>query len=192
MGSVSGTDVPIVMRTKGGLLEVSTISEPVRFDSTVDEKVFFDWFSLGKTVTTIRVPATYRYHVELAPEWRILLRKDAFVVLAPSVKPSLPVSIDTTRIEVQSSGVWSLLTGQRRIQELARRISPLLAEKAVSPTYIRFQRDHARETVREFVAKWLITQEQWKAQSKLPIQVFFADENIETMGTLQQPFAGTL
>jgi hypothetical protein len=108
------------------------------------------------------------------------------------VKPSLPVSIDTTRIEVQSSGVWSLLTGQRRIQELARRISPLLAEKAVSPTYIRFQRDHARETVREFVAKWLITQEQWKAQSKLPIQVFFADENIETMGTLQQPFAGTL
>jgi hypothetical protein len=72
--------------------------------------------------------------VELAPEWRILLRKDAFVVIAPSVKPSLPVAIDTTKIEVPSSGVWSLLTGQKRIQELARRISPLLTEKAVSPT----------------------------------------------------------
>jgi hypothetical protein len=42
------------------------------------------------------------------------------------------------------------------------------------------------------VAKWLVTQEQWKAQSKLPIQVFFADENIEAMKSLPQPFAGTL
>lgn len=190
--TAEATDVPIVMRTKGGLLEVSTIQEKVRLDSANDERVLFDSVSIGQTVSTIRAPVVYRYHVELAPEWRILKRKDAFVVIAPSVKSTLPVAIDTTKIELQSSGMWSLLTGQTRLQELARTMTPLLAKKAASPSYIQFQRDHARQAVQEFVAKWLVTQEQWKAQSKLPIQVFFADESIEAMKSLPQPFAGTL
>lgn len=180
------TDAPVVMRTNGGLLEVSTITSPERFESTQDHTIL--GVSVGATVSTIRVPATYRYHIELAPEWKILLRDKMFVVVAPAVKPSLPVAIDTAKLEAQSFGVWSLFTGHDQLAELQRSITQALANKAGSAPYIQMQREAARATVKEFVAKWLITQEQWKSATSYPIKVFFADEPIQALGTIPPPF----
>jgi len=180
------TDAPVVMRTNGGLLEVSTITSPERFESTVDHTIL--GVPVGSTVTTIRVPATYRYHIELAPEWKIVLRDKTFVVVAPSVKPSLPVAIDTARLEAQSFGVWSLFTGHAEIDQLQRSITLALAGKADSVPYIQLQRESARATVKEFVAKWLITQQQWQSASAYPIKVFFADEPIQALGSIPPPF----
>jgi hypothetical protein len=59
---------PVVMRTKGGLLEVSTITATELFQATTTHRAF-GW-DVAKTYSQIRVPATYRYHIELAPEWR--------------------------------------------------------------------------------------------------------------------------
>ena len=53
-------------------------------------------------------------------------------------------------------------------------------------------REVARQTLKEFVAKWLITQEQWKSASGYPVRVFFADEPIQTLSVMRQPFAGSL
>jgi hypothetical protein len=180
------TDAPVVMRTSGGLLEVSTITSPERFDSTQDHTIL--GVPVGTTVSTLRVPATYRYHIELALEWKILLRDKTFVVVAPSVKPSLPVAIDTAKLETQSFGVWSLFTGHAQIDELQRSITQALATKAASAAYIQMQRESARATVKEFVAKWLITQQQWQSASGYPIKVFFADEPIQALGSIPPPF----
>jgi len=180
------TDAPVVMRTNGGALEVSTITSPERFESAHDHTIL--GVPVGTTVTTIRVPATYRYHIDLAPEWKILLRDRVFVVVAPAVKPSLPVAIDTAKLEAQSLGVWSLFTGQAQLSDLQRSITQALADKANSNAYIHMQREAARATVKEFVAKWLITQEPWKSAATYPIKVFFADEPIQVLGGIPPPF----
>ena len=65
-------DERVVIRTNGGLLEVTTIKSPEAFEVSKDHTLF--GISVGTTVSRIRVPATYRYHVELAREWKILLR----------------------------------------------------------------------------------------------------------------------
>jgi hypothetical protein len=177
---VTQADEPVVMRTSGGLLEVSTIKVSERFATSQAHS--FLGAELGKTATQIRVPVVYRYHIELAPEWKIRLRDKTFIVIAPAVKPTLPVAIQTTAIEKESSGVWSFLTGNSLLNKLERSISPVLASRAESSTYVQLQREASRKTVKEFVAKWLITQERWKLASAYPIQVYFSDEPIQVLG----------
>ncbi|WLI87837.1 hypothetical protein Q4S45_13935 [Massilia sp. R2A-15] len=177
---VTAANEPVVMRTKGGLLEVSSIKVQERFDASEIHSFF--GANLGKTATRIRVPVVYRYHIELAPEWTIHLADKKFVVIAPAVKPSLPVAVDTTGIEKESFGVWSVLTGTTLLDKLERSISPALASRAVSINYVQLQRAASRQTVKEFVAKWLVTQDRWKTASEYPIQVYFSDEPIQVLG----------
>lgn len=177
---VAPADQAVVMRTSGGLLEVSTIRVSERFESSTVHSIL--GAHIGKTATQIRVPVVYRYHIELAPEWKIRLRDKTFIVIAPPVKPTLPIAIQTAGIEKESSGVWSILTGNALLDKLERSITPVLGGRAVNPTYVQLQREASRKTVKEFVAKWLITQEQWKAASGYPIQVYFADEPIAVLG----------
>lgn len=183
------SDEHVVMTTRGGLLEVTTIKATEQFNATHDH--LFWGMSLGNTATQIRVPAVYRYHIELAPNWRILLRDKTFIVVAPPVTPSLPVAIDTSRLEARSSGPWSTFTGQSQLDQLQRSITQSLATKAASPIYIQLQRETARKTTAEFVAKWLISQERWKSASVYPIRVFFADEPIQALGNTPPPLVGT-
>ena len=61
-----------VIRTKGGLLAVSTIKAPESFHATADHTIL--GVPVGQTTSQIRVQAVYGYHVELAPEWKVTLR----------------------------------------------------------------------------------------------------------------------
>jgi hypothetical protein len=54
----------VIVRTKGGLLEASTIHSPEVFEASRAHTLF--GMVLGNTVTRIRVPAVYRYQVDLA------------------------------------------------------------------------------------------------------------------------------
>jgi hypothetical protein len=49
------------------------------------------------------------------------------------------------------------------------------------PAVFNFQREAARETVTEFVHKWLITQDRWKAVRASSIHVLFEDEPISRL-----------
>ena len=170
---------PIVMRTNGGLLEVSTINATEVFQRTTHETIFkipLPW----PTTSEIRAKATYRYHVALAPEWKFIRRENTIVVIAPPVKPSLPVAIDTATVEAKANGIWSVITGGAAIQALQKEITASLAQKAAHPTYIKLQREHARKTVNEFVKKWVLSQDKWKNQS-YSIQVFFSDESLDVI-----------
>jgi hypothetical protein len=168
-----------VIRTKGGLLAVSTIKAPELFQATAEHTVL--GVPVGQTTSQIRVQAVYAYHVELAPEWKVTLRDKQLIVIAPRVKPTLPVAIDTARLERFASGAWSVFTGAAELDRLQRSISQSLATKAALPSYIQFQREAARETVTEFVANWLLTQERYKGVPKSAVRVFFADEPITSL-----------
>ncbi len=103
------TDGPVVLHIKGGLLEVSTVHATEQFERSTNERLL--GLPIGKTVTRIRVPAVYRYHVDLGSDWRVLLKDRTFTVISPPVVPSLPVAIDTAQLQAEASGRWSFVTG---------------------------------------------------------------------------------
>lgn len=168
----------LVMRTNGGLLEVSTIRATEVFDRKFVYSVL--GVPVGRTVNRIRVPAYYRYQIALAPEWRVSRTGDSFTVVAPPVKPSLPVAVDLSRMEKEASGTWvlALFTSTRDLNELEKGITAQLARKAVSPAYLALQQEYARKTVEEFVAKWLRTQTQWRLERQPRLVVRFASEPV--------------
>lgn len=169
-------DEPVIMRTNGGFLEVATITATEAFKQATDHTIL--GVPLGQTIAEIRVKAIYRYHVALAQEWKFIRRDKVFVAIAPPIKPSLPVAIDTNTLQAHANGTWSVLTGTSHIGVLQKSITAALAEKSVTPHYLILQREHARKTVTEFVQKWVLSQEKWK-NGGYTVRVFFADEPIE-------------
>lgn len=174
MKSTSTNGATVVMRTPGGLLEVSTITAEERFDSSTKHTVL--GVLLSKTVAQIRVPTVYRYHIPLAKEWNIRVSGNTLIVVAPPVQPSLPVAIDTGKLESFSSGLWSPITGSEAVASLQRSITAKLGEKAASQQLILMQREAARLTLGEFVHKWVIGHERWKGLKTPTVFVFFEDE----------------
>lgn len=175
-----------VIRTHGGLLQVSTIRSPETFQASADHRLL--GIDLGETVTQIRVPAFFNYHIELQKDWPVTVAGDRVLVIAPAVSPTLPVAIDTAHLQKFSSGTWSIFTGSRELDTLERSISQALALKASSPTYIQYQRESARKTVEEFVRKWLLDRPRYHAMQRLSIQVFFSDEQIGEMSKVSPVF----
>ena len=170
----------VVLRTPGGKLEVSALRQTESFEVSRDHEVL--GVPMGSTFSRVRVPAHYRYHVELAPEWRVRVLPDGGVrVIAPRVLPSLPVAIDTAQIQTESRGLWSLFTGPAQVQALEKSITAQLARKAATAPMLERQREAARKTVGEFVTKWLMTQSEWRPHAGQPVQVLFADEPIEAL-----------
>ena len=178
------------MRTNGGLLQVSTVRSPELFQTTQEHTIFA--VHVGKTTSQIRVPATFHYHVELAPEWKITVGDNTFIVIAPRVKPTLPVAIDTAKLEKLTSGTWSLLTGTSELDQLQKSITQSLAQKAATPLFIQLQREAARKTVTEFVTKWVLEQRGSKPATGYTVRVFFADEPIEVLGSSPLQLGETL
>ena len=164
----------MVMRTAGGLLELSTITAEERFDSTTNHTVL--GVSVGKTVAQIRVPAVYRYHIELAKDWTLRSTGNTLIVISPPVRPSLPVAINTAKLESFASGIWSPLTGGEAVGSLQKSITASLSTKASAPDLIKLQREAARQTVTEFVQKWVVQQPTWTGTKAPTIFVFFEDE----------------
>jgi len=176
-----GSEV-LVMRTKGGLLEVATIRATEQFDKKFVYTVL--GLEVGETVPHIRVPAVYRYHIELAPEWAIIRTGGVFTVVTPPVKPSLPVAVDLSQMQKDVGGTWILIPFNERadLESLERDITSTLATKANSAAYRQLQREEARKTVTEFVRKWLLTQARWQTESTSTIRVLFPDEPIGSFG----------
>ena len=170
----------VVLRTPGGRLEVAELKQVETFEVSRDHDVL--GVPVGSTFSRIRVPAHYRSHVDLAPEWRVSVRPDGSVrVIAPRLQPTLPVAIDTARIEKESRGLWSMFTGPDQLAALEKSITASLATKAASAPMLARQREAARATVAEFVQKWLMTQTDWKPHAGQKVEVLFADEPIDAL-----------
>lgn len=172
--SGAGTEI-LVLRTEGGLLEVARITATEQFDKKFVYKVMGR--KVGETVAHIRVPAVYRYHIELAPEWDLYRKGEVFKVITPPIKPSLPVAVDLAKMEKDVGGSWYLVPFNEveDLDTLERHITAKLAEKAKSDVYRQLQLDAARKTVTEFVEKWLVTQQAWKAAERPRVEVVFGE-----------------
>jgi hypothetical protein len=165
----------IVLRTPGGLLEVSRVEATEMLDATIEHEVL--GIKIGRTMPRIRVPAVYRYHIPLDSEWRVVRADGVFTIVAPRIRPSLPVAVDFAGIQKDVAGSWVMLwTGDDDLELLERSVTNRLEEKARSKDYLDRQREDARDTVREFARKWITQQTRWKNAGYSEIRVLFEDE----------------
>lgn len=148
-------DVPVVIRTQGGLLEVAAVKATERF-SRSDSREFWG-LPLGTTVSHIQAPAYYRYQIPLAKDWQAVLQgNQRLVVQAPALQPSLPVALDMAQLQSYTQNGWGRMNREENLAALQLSIGPELARRAVSGVYLEMAREPARKTIEEFVRQWVL------------------------------------
>jgi hypothetical protein len=182
------TDPPVVSTLPGGLLETATI----RMGEDFYKSDALTWWGLylGNTASHIQVAATYRYGVPLAdPVWEIVSKGQIAVVVAPVLRPSLPVAVDTNTWRERTENGWARFDKEEQLEQLRRGVSNDLEQRANDPRRIGLAREASRRTIGEFVEKWLLTKDpQWKVGAFSVVKVVFQDEMDEGLSTeLGQP-----
>ena len=162
--------------THGDVLELATAERQETLTKYDMKTLLFNTVYLGTTVSEIRVPAVYRYHIKLSDEWKLGSEGHTCVVIAPLIRPSLPPAIRTDRMETRSTAGWLRFNAARNLTELEKGITPMLEQRAGSPSRINEVRELSRKAVAEFVKNWLVKEDQWKARGFTDIVVVFADE----------------
>src|SRR5690606_7728235 len=81
-----------VVSGTGSHLEIATAEATERFARTTNYQVKGWKLPLSTNVSEITVPATYRFHIDLNDEWRLVPEGKRLLVRAPKVRPTLPVA----------------------------------------------------------------------------------------------------
>jgi hypothetical protein len=175
--SVALTDVPLVMHTDGGRLEVATITAAEAFRHEAPPRTLLG-VDLGTTVSHVRMKVVYRYHIEMAREWPIRLSGGQAIVQAGEIRPTLPVAFDTATMEKETASGWARFDKRENLAELERRLTPELAKRAEN--YKALARQSARRSVADFVRTWLVKHQPGAAAaggaSGVVVRVRFPDE----------------
>ena len=158
-----------------GILETATSSVPETFTQT-DSAWLFNIIPLGTTVSEIRVPAIYRYHIQLFDPWKLVVSGQVCLVLAPQFQPSLPPAILTAQMEKSTSSGWLRFDGQDDLATLESGITGELVKRANDKLHRDFVREACRQSVAAFVKSWLMKEAYWREDRFHQIVVVFPDE----------------
>jgi hypothetical protein len=168
--------IPHLVHDGGTKLELAAFEATEVFTRTEDRRMLFDMVPLGTTVTEIRVPVTYRYHLRLNERWRLEIRDQGCVVYAPPIRPTLPPAIHTDGMSKHISGSWFHFDEDEQLAELERSLTELLSRRAADPDNIDLVRETCRRRVAEFVRNWLLAEDHWRQDRFRSVTVLFADE----------------
>jgi hypothetical protein len=167
---------PEVARTTGGALELATVKATESLSRSDERFVAWGLISLGETVTEIRVPVTYRYHLKLSGDWEVRITGNICRVTAPAISPSLPPAIHIAEMERRTIRGWGRFDSGEQMQMLEKRLAEYVVQRA--PEYLRFAdvREACRQTAGEFVEAWLLRNTDWRADAFHVVEVRFRDE----------------
>ena len=165
-----------VKGTGEGNLELATMKFTETIKRTNKRTILWRQISLGTTVTEIKVPATFRYHLRLSDPWKLEVHGQQCVVIAPRVRASLPVAIHTNKMEKRSDEGWARWNADEQMVGLERSLTPRLNGYAKQENHMRQVREEARRTVANFVKEWLLDEDHWRTNRFQSIRVIFADE----------------
>ncbi len=144
--------------------------------STDERRIAWDLVTLGTTVSEIRVPVTYRYHLSLDEPWHLRVESQRCLVQAPPIRPTLPPAFDTARMEKYSESGWLRFNEDEQMEELERGLTAAFSERAADPRHIAMVRERCRLEVAEFVRSWLLLEDHWREDRFHSVTVVFADE----------------
>jgi len=173
--------IPAFSPDGGARLELAAFEAVEILRSTDELRIGWDLIPLGTTVTEVRVPATYRYHLRLDEPWLLEVNGQSCVVHAPAIRPTLPPAIDTGRMEKFSERGWLRFNQEEQMEELERGITAALSERAADSRHLEMVRERCRLEVAEFVRSWLLLEDHWREDRFRSVKVIFADEtDVET------------
>ena len=166
-----------IVSTQGDVLEVSTMQT----DETVtnyDMKTLLDrTIYLGTTISEIRLPVVYRYHIKLSEDWKLRVDDAGHcIVHAPTLRPSLPPAIRTEGMEKKSEAGWLRFNAAENLAALEKTLTPTLEKRAGNRSHLNLVREASRKSVAEFVKNWLLQQTFTPASQVKSITVIFPDE----------------
>lgn len=168
--------LPTLARTPGGTLELATATSTETLTRADERTTLWDTIYLGKTISEISVPVTYRYHVNLRDPWKLEVSGNTCIVRAPAIRPTLPPAIHTDRMQKRSEAGWARFDAQEQMAELERSLTPRLTRHAGDPRRLALVREECRKTVAEFVRDWLLREDHWRRDRFTSITVVFTDE----------------
>lgn len=175
------SSLPTVTAAEGsGRLEVASAETTETFRRVETHRTLWDMITLGETLTEIRVPVIYRYHLELDDPWEVEIVDNICFVKAPKIKPSQPPAIQTKGIEKRIETEWLSFGAEQQMDRLERNLTPALERLAGDARQIDLVRTKARSVVAEFVRRWLLASQQDLPEIDLVV-VSFADELLEPL-----------
>lgn len=180
-------EVPVVMRTSGGLLEIATVKVYETFNRS-DTREFWG-IPLGTTISDIRVVVYYRFHIEMAKEWPMSINGKTCIVQAGRAKPTLPVAFDTTTMEKHTTSGWARFNKGQNLNMLERSLTPELQTRAQSDQYRQLATEAGRQTVREFITIWLLKEQHWKRDPEYKVVVVFPGEPLPRQPSIPKSVA---
>jgi hypothetical protein len=167
-------------------LEIATTRQVETFERSHSRSILRSWIDLGTNRATIRVPVTYRFRVSLQQPWRMEPTGNTLIVYAPAIETCLPVAFDTAELEVRATRGWLRLPPHQLLAELHSELTPILAQHGQDRRRLEFVRSVCRESVAEFVSRWLESDELLRKQMFSAIEVRFPDEERLSAGSLQR------
>jgi len=168
--------IPSFSPDGGARLELAAFEAVEILRSTDELRIGWDLIPLGTTVTEIRVPAIYRYHLRLDERWLLEVEGQTCVVHAPAIRPTLPPAIDTGRMEKFSDRGWLRFNEEEQMEELEHGITAALSVRAADSRHLEMVRERCRLEVAEFVRSWLLLEDHWREDRFRSVTVVFADE----------------
>lgn len=131
---------------------------------------------LGTNAVRLQVPVTYRYHVRLYDSWTLRISGTTLLVTAPAIRCGLPPAIHTDEIQQSTTRGWARCSPAKMLDQLHRELTPVLSQYATDSRRIDLVRETCRQSVAEFVRKWLHGEERWRPGKFTAIHVRFANE----------------
>jgi len=158
--------------TNGGRLVVAELESVEEFRREASSSI------LGTTVSEARASAVFEFFVPMDDGWDIDIKESddlrACVVVAPMIKPTLPVAFRSDELELRSSEGWARWDEQEEMASLLAQITPELNRRAVKN--VASARETARKSIKDFVRTWLLESNQWSDDRFSVIEIKFADE----------------
>ncbi len=165
-----------IASTDGDVLEVATLETDETVTKMDMKTLFNNTVYLGTTVSEIRTPVVYRYHIKLSDDWSIERRSGRVWVVAPAIRPSLPPAIRTEGMQKRSEAGWLRFNAVENLGELEKNLTPSLEKRAGDERHINMVREACRKSIAEFVRKWVVQSEHWSTDAVQSITVVFPDE----------------
>jgi hypothetical protein len=79
-------------------------------------------------------------------------------------------------MEMKTENGWGRFNKDENLSELEKSMTPTLDRRALSPQHLRLSREQCRQSVAEFVQKWLMKEDRWRTDEFSSIIVVFPDE----------------
>lgn len=176
-----------ITSTKGDILEVATLetNETVtRYDM---KTAFSEFVYLGTTVSEIRTPVVYRYHIKLSDDWQLRVQDGQCIVRCPPLRPSPPPAVRTDGMEKKSEAGWLRFNAAENLATLEKELTPTLEKRAGNKAHLDNIREAARKSVAEFVKQWLLDKGGNSSAGIHSITVIFPDDAQPKSGPVTLP-----